>query len=62
MQVAKTWRARAVLAREAEYHKLAEAAVRNQEETARRLGELDDRLAQVQSRMASIERVLSEVE
>lgn len=54
-QVAATWRAKAVLAREEEYRKLAERAVRSQESIERQL-------ADVQTRLQSVEKVLKEVE
>lgn len=60
--LASTWRARVLVGREAEYRKLAETALRVQEDTARRLGEIDGRLADVQSRLAAVERVLRDVE
>jgi nitrate/nitrite-specific signal transduction histidine kinase len=62
VQVAKTWRARATLAREAEYRKLAETAVRTQEATERQLADLGERFEQMQTRLASIERILKQVE
>lgn len=55
VQLAATWRAKAKLAREDEYRALAEKAVRSQEETERRL-------ADVQERLRSIEHVLKEVD
>jgi len=55
VQLAATWRAKAKLAREDEYRALAEKAVRTQEETERRL-------ADVQERLRSIEHVLKEVD
>ncbi|GAA3769587.1 hypothetical protein GCM10022225_65470 [Plantactinospora mayteni] len=62
VQVARTWRAKAVLAREGEYKRLAETAVRTQEGTERQLAELGSRLSQMEARMTSLERVLKEVE
>ena len=62
VQVARTWRAKAALAREGEYRKLAETAVRTQEGIERQLTEVGSRLAEMQSRMASLERVLKDVE
>jgi hypothetical protein len=62
VQVFTTWRARAALAREDEYRKLAETAVRTQENTERLLVELGNRVAGMESRMASVEQVLKEVE
>ncbi|GAA4536352.1 hypothetical protein [Amycolatopsis samaneae] len=55
VQLASTWRAKAALAREHEYRTLADRATRSQEETERRL-------ADVQDRLRAIERVLKEVE
>ena len=62
VQVATSWRAKAALAREDEYRKLAETSVRTQENTERLLTQLGERLAGMEARMASVERVLSEVE
>ncbi|WP_328415268.1 hypothetical protein OG470_22795 [Micromonospora sp. NBC_00389] len=62
VQVATTLRAKAALAREDEYRKLAERAVQLQEATEQRLAAIDDQLGQTQSRLASIERVLKQVE
>ncbi|TDC54721.1 hypothetical protein E1258_23625 [Micromonospora sp. KC207] len=62
VQLASTWRAKAALAREAEYRQLAEAAVQTQEATERRLAVLDEQVGQVQTRLASIERILKQVE
>ncbi|WP_370947686.1 hypothetical protein AB5J62_09055 [Amycolatopsis sp. cg5] len=54
-QVAATWRAKAVLAREEEYRKLAERAVSSQENIERQL-------ADMRTRLQSVEKVLKEVE
>ncbi|MFF7456753.1 hypothetical protein [Kitasatospora sp. NPDC008115] len=54
-QFGATCRAKAVLAREGEYRRLAEAAVGVQQETERQL-------ADVRQRLASLERILKEVE
>jgi hypothetical protein len=62
VQVARTWRAKAILAREDRYKTLAEAAVRTQEGTERQLAELGNRLAAMETRMSSLERVLKDVE
>ena len=62
VQVASSWRAKAVLAREDGYRQLAETAVRSQESTERQLTELGTRLAGIETRMTSVERVLKEVE
>ncbi len=61
-QLAASWRARAVLAREQEYRALAEAAIRSQENTERQLADLSGRLSEMRSRMDSLERILKEVE
>jgi hypothetical protein len=61
-QLAATWRARAVLARESEYRTLADRSTLVQESTERQLAELGGRLAEVQTRLQSVERVLKEVE
>ncbi|MEV8513705.1 hypothetical protein [Dactylosporangium sp. NPDC051484] len=62
VQLAATWRAKATLAREAEYRKLAETAVQTQEATERQLADLGERFGQMQTRLASIERILKQVE
>lgn len=62
VQVSTTMRAKAALAREDEYRKLAERAVQLQEATAGRLATIDDQLGETQSRLASIERILKQVE
>ncbi|MET8539650.1 hypothetical protein ABZW03_03180 [Kitasatospora sp. NPDC004799] len=54
-QFGATYRAKAVLAREEEYRKLAEAAVDAQQRTERQLTE-------VRGRLESMERILKEVE
>ncbi|MET9518236.1 hypothetical protein [Streptomyces sp. NPDC002994] len=54
-QFGSTWRAKALLAREQEYRKLAEQAVVAQQETERQL-------AGLRERMESMERILKEVE
>jgi hypothetical protein len=61
-QVGATTRAKAALAREQEYRRLAETAVRAQDETERRLAGLSEGVGQMQDRLASIERVLKQVE
>jgi hypothetical protein len=61
-QLAATWRARVVLARESEYRTLADRSTLVQESTERQLAELGGRLAEVQTRLQSVERVLKEVE
>jgi hypothetical protein len=62
IQVAATIRAKAVLAREDAYRRLAERAIETQEATERRLTALDERVNQSQARLASIEQVLKQVE
>ncbi|MBE1486081.1 hypothetical protein [Plantactinospora soyae] len=62
VQLARTLRARAILAREDKYKTLAETAVRTQEGTERQLAELGSRLAAMETRMTSLERVLKDVE
>lgn len=61
-QLAATWRAKALLAREQEYRTLAESAVRAQESTDRQLAELSGRLEEIGARMNSVERILKDVE
>jgi hypothetical protein len=61
-QIGATTRAKAALSREEEYRKLAETAVRAQEETERRLAGLDEGVGQMQTRLTSIERTLKQVE
>ncbi|KQZ16547.1 MULTISPECIES: hypothetical protein [Streptomyces] len=54
-QFGANWRAKAVLAREEEYRKLAEQSLEAQQQTERQL-------AGIQTRMESLERILKEVE
>ncbi|SHN45834.1 hypothetical protein [Cryptosporangium aurantiacum] len=54
-QLFATWRAKAALAREAEYRDLTARAVSSQEEANRQLADL-------RTRMERLERVLTEVE
>ncbi|MFH9004308.1 hypothetical protein ACH4E5_13825 [Streptomyces afghaniensis] len=54
-QFGANWRAKAVLAREEEYRKLAEQSLAAQQETERRLSD-------IQGRMESLERILKDVE
>jgi hypothetical protein len=61
-QLAATWRARAVLARESEYRTLADRSALVQESTERQLAEIGGRLAEMQTRLQSVERVLKDVE
>jgi uncharacterized glyoxalase superfamily metalloenzyme YdcJ len=62
VQLATSWRAKAMLAREDSFRTIAEASVRAQEQTERHLAELGTRLAELDSRMTSLERILKEVE
>ncbi|MGW9596328.1 hypothetical protein ACWHLZ_39310 [Streptomyces chartreusis] len=61
-QVAISWRAKAQLARESEYRRLAEAAVTGQQKIERQLTEIGGQVSDLQSRTNSIERVLKAVE
>ncbi|MCT2589552.1 hypothetical protein LHJ74_06375 [Streptomyces sp. N2-109] len=61
-QVAKSLRAKAVLAREDSYKKLAEAAVSSQQATELQLAELGTQLTEMRDRMGTLERILKEVE
>jgi hypothetical protein len=54
-QFGATWRAKALLAREEEFRKLAEQSLAAQKETERRLGDIDGRLE-------TLERILKDVE
>nr|WSZ99200.1 hypothetical protein OH820_29175 [Streptomyces sp. NBC_00857] len=60
--MAATWRARAILARDYEYRTLAEKAVRNEDAIQQRLTDIDEHLADLRTRMHSVERVLKEIE
>ncbi len=62
VQVATTLRARAALAREAEYRRLAETSTETGAATERRLAALDEHLADLRTRLGSIERTLRQVE
>jgi hypothetical protein len=62
IQVAATIRAKAVLAREDAYRRLAERAVETQEATERRLTALDQQITETQARLTAIEKVLKQVE
>ncbi|TDB76773.1 hypothetical protein [Micromonospora sp. KC723] len=61
-QLTAVWRAKAALSREAEYRKIAEAAVRTQETNERLLADLVQRSEQTQARLGSIEQILKQVE
>ncbi|OLT13995.1 hypothetical protein BJF79_19420 [Actinomadura sp. CNU-125] len=62
VQVGATMRARATLAREAEYRRLAEEGVKTQEGIERRLTENGRHLAAMEKRMESLEDILQSVE
>jgi hypothetical protein len=62
VQMAATIRAKAVLAHEDEYRKLAERAVLLEEAIEKRLVALDEQAVQTQARLTSIERILKQVE
>ncbi|MEH0398444.1 hypothetical protein AB0K64_13515 [Streptomyces sp. NPDC053741] len=61
-QFAISWRAKAQLARESEYRKVAESAVEGQQRIEQRLAEIGGQVTDLQSRTGSIERVLKDVE
>lgn len=61
-QFGATWRAKALLAREKEYHVIADKAVLVQESTERQLAEISGRLAEMQTRLQSVEHILKDVE
>jgi hypothetical protein len=61
-QFGATIRARAALAREQEYRRLAEKSVAAQEAAEQRLGELTDRLGDIRSRVDSLDRILKQVD
>ncbi|MFE9659099.1 MULTISPECIES: hypothetical protein [unclassified Streptomyces] len=60
--MAATWRAKAVLARDYEYRTLAEQATRHQGAIEQRLIAIDEHLADLRTRVHSVERVLKEIE
>lgn len=60
--MAATWRARAILARDYEYRTLAEKAVQDQAVVRENLAGINGRLAEVEARMHSVERILKEIE
>jgi hypothetical protein len=62
IQIGATVRAKAALAREDGYRRLAERAVEAQEATERRLAVLEDRLGETRARVGAIETVLKQVE
>ncbi|SFK78923.1 hypothetical protein SAMN05216275_13546 [Streptosporangium canum] len=61
-QFAISWRAKAQLAREAEYKKIAETAAASQQDIGRQLAEINDRLSALRDRTDAIELVLKDVE
>lgn len=61
-QLAASWRAKAVLARESEYRKLGERATATQEETQRRLDAIGAQLTDAHARLAAIERSLTVID
>ncbi|MFI6180515.1 hypothetical protein ACIA8R_33600 [Nonomuraea sp. NPDC051191] len=61
-QFAISWRAKAQLARENEYKKIAEAAAASQQDIGRQLAEINDRLSALRDRTDAIELMLKVVE
>ena len=57
-----TWRAKAALAREQEFRRLAERATTSQEQIERQLADISAQLGQLNARHESLERILKEVE
>jgi hypothetical protein len=62
VQLAATWRARASVAREEAYRRLAEEASQAHQRTAQQLDQVLVELAALQERMGQLQRVLKEVE
>ncbi|MFC9970178.1 hypothetical protein ACFVH6_04660 [Spirillospora sp. NPDC127200] len=62
VQVGATARAKAALAREDEYRKLAEAGAVAQQSADLRLAEIGDRLTGMEARLDSFERILKTVD
>ncbi|MFC4909305.1 hypothetical protein [Actinomadura gamaensis] len=62
VQVGATVRARAALAREEEYRRIAEAGLETQRRIERRLAETARSLGEMEKRMDSLEKVLLTVE
>ena len=60
--MAATWRARAILARDYEYRTLAEKANQNQDAIEQKLTAINEHLADLRTRVHSVERVLKEIE
>lgn len=61
-QLSATHRARITASREDEYRRLAQQAVRTQEESESQLSELTTRLRAAEARIDAIEKILKEVE
>lgn len=62
VQVARTMRAKAALAREGEYRDLVRVSTQVQQDIDRRLTELGAEVAAARDRLTSIEKILKEVE
>lgn len=61
-QVSASLRAKAVLAREDSYKKLAEAALSSQQQTETELATISTQLTELRDRMGTLERILKDVE
>jgi uncharacterized membrane protein len=62
VQVGATWRARMSVAREDAYRRLAEQATAAEQESARRLGQVETELTAVRTQTNELRRLLREVE
>ena len=62
VQLSRTVRAKAALARESEYRKLAESSTGAQVVTEQRLAGLAGQVGQIQERLTAIENILRQVE
>lgn len=62
VQVGATVRARAALAREEEYRRMAEAGLETQREIEKRLAEAARNLGEMEKRMGALEKILLTVE
>ncbi len=62
VQVGATWRARMSVAREDAYRRLAEQATAAEQESARRLGQIETALTGVREQTRELRRLLREVE
>lgn len=62
VQLSATARAKAKLAREAEYRNLAESAIHAQQAIERQLAQIAEHSTQTQQRLAAIENILADVE